>query len=334
MQPLDRTGLKGKALELHHSAIVVDAHVDTILAVAAGERRLNERSAKGHVDLPRLKEGGVNVQIFAHFIEPQYKPDRALPRCIELLDVFFREAGANTGSMTVAKSYEDIVAAIEAGKLAAIISIEGGEALGGRLEVLRMFHRLGVRSLCLTWNERNDIADGVGEWRSAGGLTNFGRQVVQEMNRLGMLIDVSHLAEPGFWDVLAETTSPVIASHSNARAICDHVRNLTDDQIRALAQNGGVMGLNFCPDFIDDRHATIDRIIAHIEHIIDLVGDDHIGLGSDFDGIADTPEGLEDVARLPALTETLLSRGYSETTIKKLLGGNFMRVFREVWSNG
>lgn len=318
-------------LQLHFSTIVVDAHIDTILDIAAGRRRLGERSTSGHADLPRLQEGGVNVQVFAHFIEPDYKPDRSLPRFLQLLDVFLREAEENDHFMQVVSGFHDLQQAVQAGKLAAVISVEGGEALAGSIEVLRIFHRLGVRSLGLTWNESNDIADGIDAGPAAKGLTNFGRRVIQEMNRLGMLIDVSHLAEPGFWDVIHLSNKPVIASHSNARAVCDHVRNLNDDQIKALAENGGVMGLNFCPPFIDPGHATIDRLVDHVDHILDLVGDDHLGLGSDFDGIMSTPTGLEDVSKLPRLTEKLLSRGYKEETVRKILGKNFLRVFKEVW---
>ena len=325
-------GVGERARRLHQEAVVVDGHCDTLLDLAAGRRRLGERSEQGHADLPRLAAGGVNVQIFAHYIEPEYKPDRALRRFLELLDVFYREAEANRDRMAVVTSYAELEAAVAEGRLAAIISIEGGEVISGRLEVLRALYRLGVRAIGLTWNERNDIADGVGEAHAAGGLTRFGRQVVEEMNRLGMVVDVSHLSEPSFWDVLEVTTKPVIASHSNARAVCDHVRNLTDQQIRALAENGGVMGLNFCPPFVHPHEATVDRLVDHALHVLDLVGPDHLGLGSDFDGITSTPRGLEDASCFPRLTEALLRRGVDEDTVRKILGGNFLRVFREVWT--
>jgi len=321
------------ARALHDDAVVVDAHCDTLMDLAAGRRRLGVRASTGHADLPRLREGGVNVQFFAHYIEPEYKPDRALRRFLELYDVFMAEAAANADQIAVVTSWPELEAALAAGRLAAIISIEGGEALGGSLEVLRAFARLGVRAVGLTWNERNDIADGVGAAHTPGGLTHFGRQVVAEMNRLGLLIDVSHLAEPGFWDVLEVSSRPVIASHSNARAVCDHVRNLTDDQIRALAANGGVMGLNFCPPFVHPDRADVDRLVDHALHVLDLVGPDHLGLGSDFDGIYDTPVGLEDATRFPRLTEALLRRGVDEDTVRKILGGNFLRVLREVWGD-
>ncbi|HEX6988154.1 MAG TPA: dipeptidase [Bacillota bacterium] len=324
-------GQAAAARALHREAVVVDAHCDTLMDLVAGRRRLGQRGPGGHVDLPRLREGGVSVQFFAHYIEPHYKPDRALRRFLELHDAFLREADANANSMAVVTSWSELEQALADGRLAAVVSIEGGEAIAGSLEVLRALHRLGVRAIGLTWNERNDIADGVGEAHSPGGLTRFGRQVVAEMNRLGMLVDVSHLSEPSFWDVLEVSSRPVIASHSNARAVCDHVRNLTDEQIRALSVNGGVMGLNFCPPFVHPHRADVERVVDHALHVLDLVGPDHLGLGSDFDGIQETPAGLEDVTRLPRLTETLLRRGVDEDSVCKILGGNFLRVFRQVW---
>lgn len=327
------SGTGAAAGDLHAGAVVVDAHCDTLLDLAAGRRRLGQRSLDGHVDIPRLREGGVNVQFFAHYIEPQHKPDRALRRFLELYDVFMAEAEQNARHMAVVTSWRQLEEALAQGRIAAIISIEGGEVISGSLEVLRALRRLGVRAIGLTWNERNDIADGVGEAHSPGGLTRFGRRVVEEMNRLGMVVDVSHLSEPSFWDVLEVSSRPVIASHSNARALCDHVRNLTDDQIRALAANGGVMGLTFCPPFVDPYKADVDRVVDHALHVLDLVGPDHLGLGSDFDGILETPSGLEDATRFPRLTEALLRRGVDETTLRKILGGNFLRVLREVWGD-
>ncbi|REJ34038.1 MAG: peptidase [Bacillota bacterium] len=325
--------MKEAAAALHRRAVVVDAHCDTVLDLAAGRRRLGVRSAQGHVDLPRLREGGVDVQFFAHFVEPRCRREQALKRFLELYDAFMAEAEANARDLAVVSTWTQLEEALAQGRIAAVIAIEGGDLLCGSLEVLRCLRRLGVGVLGLTWNERNDLADGVGEAARAGGLTRFGRQVVAEMNRLGMVIDVSHLAEPGFWDVLDLTSQPVIASHSNARAVCDHVRNLTDDQIRALAANGGVMGLNFCPPFVDPHRADVDRLVDHALHVLELVGPDHLGLGSDFDGILETPAGLEDAGRFPRLTEALLKRGVDENTVAKILGGNFLRVLRQVWGS-
>ncbi|GAB6875691.1 dipeptidase [Thermaerobacter litoralis] len=314
---------------------IVDAHVDTVLDLAAGRRRLGERSPQGHVDLPRLEEAGVGVQVFAHYIEPVYKPHAALIRFMELYDVFLREVAQNAGRIAVVTTVEELDRTLEAGRVAAIIGIEGGEALQGRLGILRLLHRLGVRLIGLTWNERNDLADGAGDARSGGGLSQLGEQVVREMNRLGMVVDVSHLSDASFYDVLAVSSQPVVASHSNCRALCPHPRNLTDDQIRALAARGGVMGMNFFARFLRaDGPATVDDVVRHIEHIAALVGPQHIGLGSDFDGIGETPQGLEDVTRLPRLIEALLRRNWKDEHLRWILGENFLRVFRQVWSAG
>ncbi|PZN10931.1 MAG: peptidase [Bacillota bacterium] len=314
---------------------IVDAHVDTVLDLAAGRRRLGERSVRGHVDLPRLEEAGVGVQVFAHFIEPVYKPHAALARFMELYDVFLHEVACNRDRITVVTSVRELEETLAAGRIAAVIGIEGGEVLQGRPGVLRLLHRLGVRLIGLTWNERNDLADGAGDARSGGGLSRLGVQVVREMNRLGMVVDVSHLSDASFYDVLAVSTQPVLASHSNCRALCAHPRNLTDDQIRALASRGGVMGMNFYARFLrEDGPATVDDVVRHIEHVAALVGPEHVGLGSDFDGIDEPPQGLEDVTRLPRLIEALLRRNWKERELRLLLGENMLRLFRQVWQAG
>jgi len=323
--------MDSNALALHREALVVDTHVDTIMNLVSGRTAtLGERNSVGHVDFPRLREGGVDVQFFAAFIEPEFKPERSLKRALQMIAAFCRDAEKYPEAVGIALSYADIERITGEDRLAAVISIEGGEAVAGDLGVLACLYRLGVRSLGLTWNERNEIADGVGERVAGGGLTLFGRELIGEMNRLGMLIDVSHLAERGFWDVLECSRQPIIASHSNAQAICPHPRNLNDAQIKALAANGGVMGMNFYSSFICEREPSLDRLVDHIEHIIGLVGPDHLGIGSDFDGISSAPVGLEDVTKLPNLTAKLLERGFAPATIRKILGENYLRVFRDV----
>lgn len=326
---------------LHHDAIVVDTHCDTLLRVlgrshTAGQQQvayhLRDLHEEGHIDLPRLKSGGIDVQFFAAYIEPIYKPDRSLKRTLQLFDAFFSELDANKDQMMLATSVADIHAAQSQGKIAAVMAIEGGEALEGDLGVLRVLHRLGVRSIGLTWNERNNIADGVGDCKSGGGLSEFGVALIEEMNRLGILVDVSHLSDPGFWDVVKLSKQPIIASHSNSRAVCNHRRNLTDEQIKALAKNGGVMGMNFAASFVrEDGHPTLDDLLNHIDHIVALVGPEHVGLGSDFDGISSTPEGLVDASSMPLITEGLIRRGYKAEDIRLILGGNYLRVFQQVW---
>lgn len=322
----------GRGLEgLRHAAVAVDAHTDVLHQVARGLRRFEARSSEGHVDLPRLREGGIDVQVFALWVEPEYKPDRSLARVLHLIDAFHGVLEACGGALVLCTTVAEIEAAVAAGRLAAVLSAEGGEPVGRDLALLRVLHRLGVRAMGLVWNERNAIGDGVGESRAGGGLTEFGVAVVQEMDRLGMVVDVSHLNERGFWDVLEVSSRPVIASHSNARALCDHPRNLWDHQLRALAAKGGVVGINFYARFVDPERATLGRVADHIDHIAGLLGPEHVGLGSDFDGIEQTPEGLEDATRFPALAEELLRRGYREDDVRKILGGNFLRVFRQVW---
>lgn len=320
-----------KSAKLHAESLVIDAHCDTVLRIIRNGYALGKDNSEGHVDLPRLRRGGVNLQFFALYIEPQFKPDRATRRVLELLDAFYREQSANEDVLSVATSARDIRLAGEQGKISALLSIEGGEALEGELGVLRMLYRLGVRAIGLTWNQRNQIADGVGEKSAGGGLTDFGRQVVAEMNKLGMIIDVSHLSERSFWDCIDVSEHPIIASHSNARALCGHVRNLTDQQIQALAGQGGVMGINLSSEFlVDDGQASIADVVRHIEHICTLVGPGHVGLGADFDGITTPPHDLPDAGHLPALTAALVNKGFDEHTIRGFLGENFMRVIERV----
>ncbi len=319
---------------LHSRALVIDSHCDAILKVfsSRGEYRLSDYHQEEHVDIPRLRQGGVDVQFFAAYIGAEYKPDRAIKRTIQLLDCLYRELEANKGSLKLILDARDIDGLQSNDEVGVLISIEGGEALEGDLASLRIYHRLGVRAVGLTWNERNQIAEGVGECRSGGGLTEFGVSVVEEMNRLGMIVDVSHISEPGFFDVLSVTRHPIIASHSNARAVCGHVRNLTDRQIRALAENGGVMGINFAPQFlVEHGRACLEDVVTHIDHIVNLLGNSrHVGLGADLDGIDSAPDGLEDASKYPALTEALLKRGYSEQALLEILGHNHLRVIRAV----
>jgi len=333
--------MDNKVLDLHKRATVVDAHIDTLLDIMSPParptkfptpRNFSERSAKGHVDLPRLLESGVDLQVFAAYIQPEYKIERALHRVVQLIDSFYQMLHANQAKMSLLTKVGDVEEAEKQGKIAAMLSIEGGEAVEADLSVLRMLHRLGVRAMTLTWNERNQIADGAAEGRTKGGLTNFGIELVSEMNRVGMVVDVSHLSDAGFFDVIETSKRPIIASHSNCRALCNHRRNLTDEMIKLLAEKDGVMGMNFAPAFVDENqsNATLERILDHIDHVVKVAGVEHVGLGSDYDGIESCPKGLEDVTKMPSITEGLLRRHYSEDDILKVLGGNFLRVFKNV----
>ena len=325
-----------RALRLHREALVVDTHCDTIMQLmpprerdAPPPRRLGERSDRGHIDLPRLLEGGVDCQTFAIYTGRQENQPWALRTALQMVDVFERECADNEG-LVHALSYDEILAASREGRVAALLSIEGAEPLMGDLGLLRVFHKLGVRMLSLTWNWRTPFADGVSASRAESKLTDLGVEALREMERLGIVYDVSHLSDSCFGDVADVKEGPFIASHSNCRAVCDHPRNLTDDMIKALADHEGVMGMNFAPAFVDREKATLERLVDHMDHIVDLVGADHVGLGSDFDGIRSTPEGLEDASKMPNITRELVRRGYPDDDIEKVLGRNFLRVFKEV----
>lgn len=322
------------ALSLHQCAIVCDTHCDTILDLDRLGRTLGQRSSQGHIDLPRLFEGGVTAQVFALFVENKYLPNEARRRTRNLLDRFNREIADNQERTFLATRAADIRRAKAEGKIAAILAIEGGVALEGEMEALHDFYQSGVRLLTLTWSRRNALGDGTGV-ENAGGLTEFGLAVVQEMNRLGMLVDVAHLAGPGVLDVLRVSQAPIIASHANARAICDHGRNLTDEQARSIAESGGLICVTFVPAFIDAHHATLERLVDHIEHLLRVAGEDHVGVGSDYDGFGfGDPKfqfhDLPDVSHLPRLTEAMLQRGLTEGVVEKVLGLNFLRVFGQV----
>lgn len=309
--------------------LIVDAHVDTLLQMLHTGKSLAE--AEGHVSLDKLLKGRVSAQIFAVFVEPAFYPGLSLHRGLEMIDLFWETLAAYPDVLAFAGSGTDVRRHLQEGKLACILAVEGGEVLQGSLANLRNLYRLGVRILTLTWNYRNALANGQSEGTGCGGLSPFGRAVVKEMNRLGMLIDVSHLNEPGFWDVLNISEAPVIASHSCARALRDHPRNLTDDQIRAVAAKGGVIGVNFYPGFLTDRgEADIDDVINHVEHMIAVGGEDCVGLGSDFDGIDITPAGVSDCSLLPAIGDRLAARGWPAGTVAKVMGENFLRIFEAV----
>lgn len=311
---------------------ICDAHCDTVLALCKKHREMGKLSSEGHLDIPRLKKGLVDVQVFAVYIEKQFKPKRSLHRALQLIDCLLLEFEKNSDSIELAYTFQDIERIVSNKKIAALIAIEGGEALEGKLYNLRNFYRLGVRLITLTWNQRNDIADGSSHPNSKRGLTAFGKKVVKEMNRLGMIIDVSHLSESGFWGVLKATSQPIVASHSNCYELCPHQRNLKDEQIKAIAENGGLIGVTYVPDFLtpEKRKASIDDVISHIDYLVNLTGVDFIGLGSDFDGCNDLPEGLEGADKVFKIGEKLAKKGYASEDIEKIMGNNFLRLFRQV----
>jgi membrane dipeptidase len=331
------------ALDLHRKSVVVDTHCDTLKCLTPEFTRvtgsmwadrskvgMGVRSDLGHVDLPRLREGGVDCQVFALSSARNRTPPYALRTALDMIDVFYRECERNLDAVQPVYSHDDILEAAEAGRVAAMLSIEGADVIEGRISMLSVFHRLGVRMVGLVHSLRNLLADGVGDARTGGGLSELGVQAIEELDRLCMIIDVSHINDRGFWDVVDIAKGPIIASHSNSRAVCSHPRNMTDDMIKALAEKGGVLGMNFAPSFVHPTNPSVSTLVDHIDHISDLVGPDHVGLGSDFDGIPSTPAGLEDVTRMPNIAEELVERGYGKEDLKKILGLNHLRVIKKV----
>jgi len=326
------------ANQLHHASIVIDGHCDTLLGLQMREGGLppylkHLEGQKGHIDLERLKQGGVTAQNFACYVRPQHLPSQATRETLRLIDLFYRFQADHTDELCLATCASDIERAKREGKVAAILSMEGAEGLEGDLGVLRMMYRLGIRWIGLTWSLRNQAGDGVHELRTGGGLTQFGVRLVEEMNRLGMIVDIAHLAPDGVRDVFEVSQAPVVASHANAHALCPVPRNLTDKQLEQLAASGGVVGVVYVPGFITDGEdpATLDMLLDHIDHIVKVAGVEHVGLGSDFDGFfGPPPVGLEDVTCVPNITAALLRRGYDEDAVVKILGGNWLRVIRQV----
>ncbi len=325
---------------LHKDAFVFDCHVDTLSRML--ERRDHGLGADFiagqpdlHLDLERMLKGGYTGAFFAMFVLDSSAFDNSIKHVLRLTRLADEIAELSDGRVTVARSVSEIEAAHAAGRLAIVLSIENACSLCGSIEVLHAFARLGVRSLGLVWNGRNELGDG---WRVRGGygLTDFGVRVVRECEKLGVLVDVSHLSDAGFSDVVENSDGPFVATHSNARSVCPHQRNLTDEQIKALAERGGVMGLNFCSAFLSGKEegASIDDVVRHYLHIRDIGGPGAVALGTDFDGITSTPTGLSDAGFLPALTDALLAADVSESDVRAALGGNFMRVLKAVEVRG
>ncbi len=331
------------AMRLHREAVVVDTHCDTLKCLCPEFTRpkdsmwddrsqlgMGERSELGHVDITRLREGGVDCQVFAISSARARTPPFPLRTALDMIDVFYSQCEKNKGAIQPVTTYDEIMSAVGEGKVAAILSIEGADVIEGDVGMLRVFHRLGVRMVGLVHSLRNLLADGVTDKRTGGGLSELGVEAVEELDRLGVIVDVSHISDQGFWDVLEVVKGPIVASHSNSRAVCDHPRNLTDQMIKAIADVDGVIGINFAPNFVHPTNATVETLVDHIDYIVNLVGSEHVGLGSDFDGIPSTPEGLEDVTRMPNITVELLRRGYEEGDVRKFLGGNYLRLIKRV----
>ncbi|CUT00027.1 membrane dipeptidase [Candidatus Kryptobacter tengchongensis] len=367
-------------LKLHYDAIVADTHNDVLLRAMNGED-ITVETRNGHSDLVRLKKGGVDVQVFAVWVDPVAFEKNAFKRANDMIDTLYSIVKRNSDKIAIVVNSAELEKALSQGKICAVIGVEGGHAIENSIEKLEQLYNRGVRYLGLTWNNSTD-------WASSGydettnpsklkiiGLSEFGKKVIEKMNELGMIVDVSHLGEQAFWEVIKTTKKPVIASHSSVYNLCPHYRNLKDEQIKAIAQTGGVVFVNFYAEYIDSTFTTkrtelekkykaqfdsirvlyehnqqayrrarrqlmlkiseelrppLDVLIDHIDYIAKLVGVDHVGLGSDFDGISITPLEMDDVTFLPNITKKLLERGYSIEDVRKILGGNFIRVFKQV----
>ena len=317
---------KERALELHRNCLVVDMHSDTFMLLTRHpERKFKYAEPRHQMDLPRLIQGGVDLVFFT--VSNRDNRGAGLVWTLKALDRVYTEAARNQDKFTIVLNKDEILKAKKEGKVGAFLICENGLPFRADLPCLRMLYRLGIRSVALgenEWTGRSCYE------RSGGGLTDFGVEVVKEMNRLGMVVDVAHLNEDGFWDVAETSEVPFIDSHANCRALCDHPRNLKDEQIKALRDSGGLIGVVFYPPFIDEKEADLSRLLDHLDHIVDLVGPEYVGIGSDFDGISGRSEIMKDTSEMPQFTLELARRGYSEDDIKKILGGNFLRVFSEV----
>ncbi|WP_407308582.1 dipeptidase [Desulfosporosinus sp. SB140] len=310
---------------------IVDGHCDSIAHYVNHERTLSAPTEGGHWDIPRARNANVSLQFLAAFIETQYKPSKATWRGLELIEGVHRFVEAHSDQVFLIREKLDLNRIPEPTKIGVLLSVEGGEILGENLFMVDTIFRLGVRSLGLTWNQRNALADGVGEKETHSKLTHLGQAVVKRMNQLGMLIDVSHLNEEGFWHVLDLTEYPVAATHSCAQSLCPHPRNLTDPQLRALAKQKGIVGVNFYPEFLKGNSpVTRQDVVRHISHIAEVAGVETVGFGSDFDGIDATPKGLENVSDYTYLIEDLEKIGFSNKEIEQISGGNFIRVLSDV----
>ncbi|MFY9556343.1 MAG: dipeptidase [Blastocatellia bacterium] len=388
-QETSDAALRARAVKLHRQSIVIDTHNDITSPLVDEGFDLGMRGddpnakTKTHTDLRRMKAGGLGAEFFAVYVGKEFvgrKPEEgggAARRALDVIDVVHEQIRRHPETLETASTAADIRRIANNGKIAALMGIEGGHAIEDSLHALRMFYKLGVRYMTLTHTNTNNWADSEADLKDPkvkhhNGLTDFGRDVVREMNRIGMMVDISHVADKTFFDVIATTRAPVIASHSSARAIANHSRNMSDEMLKAMAKNGGVVMVNFYDGFLDPRKAELalrarsledelkqkypgdpkrvqqeldqwraannpgktpmSVLMDHIDHIAKVAGIDHVGIGSDFDGVPLTglPEGVEDISKLPNITYKLMKRGYSDGDIKKFLGENLLRVMSQV----
>lgn len=367
--------------KIHEEAYVVDTHNDVLLRSMIG-RNILSNLPESHSDLPKFQSGDVDCQVFSIWASPfEFKEGEYYNRANEMISQLEYLCSRVPEKWAIPMDYQDLVYNEQKGILSCMIGVEGGHAIEQDLDKLTALYIRGMRYLGVTWNNSNDWATSAKDETEKGdsldfiGLTDFGRDVIRKCNELGVMVDVSHAGEQTFWDIIETSTKPIIASHSSVYAICPHYRNLKDDQLIAMKENGGVIFVNFYPGYIDSTYSQkydvikekfkleldslankynpdgdeywykenellephlakivpdVEDVIDHIDYIINLIGEDHVGIGADWDGVEILPKGVETIDKLPHLTERLMARGYSDRDVKKILGGNFKRVFKEV----
>jgi membrane dipeptidase len=379
--PSNTNAAANDPLSIHRRAITVDMHADTAQRLVDENVDLNQQLSDGHLDAVRAREGGLDAQFFSIWVEPDLfggGGPRAMKRADIQIEAVRNLAAKHPDTWELATTAADVRRIAASGKIAALMGLEGGYAIDEKIEKVGRYYQMGVRYMSPAWSVSTSWAGSSGdEIGKARGLTDFGKQVIREMNRLGMIVDVSHLSDKAFWDIVTTSTKPVVATHSACRAITNVPRNLTDEMIVALAKTGGVVNVIFYPEHIEPGYSekkkkvdaeiaaevqrasdeepgdaahkklardrvrareyvkrlppvSVSRIVDHIDHIVKLAGIDHVGIGSDFDGVQVVPADLKSVADLPNLTKELLRRGYSESDVDKILGGNMLRVMEEI----
>jgi len=365
-----------RARKLHFSSIVLDTHDDTTQRFFSKSFDLGKRNPDGHVDIPRMREGGMNAIFFSIWIDGRTMGPQAIEKALDQIDAVQQNVKKYSNDLVAARTAEDVRRAHAQGKIAVLMGVEGGHMIGNDIRMVRIFSRLGVGYMTLSHFYNDEWADSSTDKPAHNGLTDYGKEIVREMNKQNILVDISHVSDKTFYDALEVSKAPLIASHSSCRAICNHPRDMTDEMIKALAAKGGVIQINYEKSFIDESyrqasekvsggvvamfdqlkkecgddeecfgkkmqemekkataegklpHVTWEKIVDHIAHVVKLVGADHVGLGSDFDG-ATMPEGMDDCTHLPQITEALMRKGYSDADIKKILGGNLLRVMEQ-----
>src|SRR5216684_877154 len=364
------------AHKLHFSSIVLDTHDDTTQRFFSKGFDLGKRNPDGHIDIPRMREGGMNAIFFSIWIDGRIMGPPAVQKARDQIDAVHENVRKFSSDMVFARTAEDVRRAHAQGKIAALMGVEGGHMIGNDIRMVRIFGDLGVRYMTLSHFYNDEWADSSTDKPAHNGLTDYGKEIVREMNRQGIMVDISHVSDKTFYDALEVSRAPLIASHSSCRALCNHPRDMSDEMIKALAAKGGVIQINYERSFIDQAYkdaydkvsggvvaamekvtkecagdeacvgrkikdmetqmeasgalprVSWEKIIEHIDHVVKLAGADHVGLGSDFDG-ATMPDGMEDCSKLPKITEALVRKGYADDDIRKILGGNLLRVMEQ-----